>query len=104
MNGQLKVNYAHVTIANCNGNDEVLIHIDAKWLEKTKVSIICSSYPDPGKASTSKMIELDLYKLFGFKSPLVPKISATKVSVSKPKKTKTVSPKGSKKNAIQPKK
>ena len=96
MNGQLKVNYAHVTIANCNGNDEVLIHVDAKWLEKTKVSIMCSSYPDPGKPSTSKMIELDLYEIFGFKSPRAQKLSATKTS-----ETKTTKPnKGKKKNEV----
>jgi len=96
MNGQLKVNYAHVTIANSNGNDEVLIHIDAKWLEKTKVSILCSSYPNSKGPSTSKMVELDLHKILGFISPRAQKISATKTNKSK-SKTKPKSPRKSKK-------
>tara|TARA_Y100000296_G_C5080684_1_gene209776 strand:+ start:329 stop:634 length:306 start_codon:yes stop_codon:yes gene_type:complete len=94
MNGQLKVNYAHVSIAETPNGDEVVIHIDAKWLAKTKISLLCSSHPSGVNGSLN--IELDLYNLLRFKRPVLKqkklkttKTSRSKVSKKKSKKKKT---------------
>ena len=99
MYGQIKINYAHVTVANTPIGDEVVIHLDAKWLAKTKVSILCSSHPCKNGNSNSKMIELDLYTLLGFLKPVVDDISTenTKTKQSKPSSKKKVFLKGKKK-------
>ena len=96
MNGQLKVNYAHVSITTTPNGDEVVIHIDAKWLAKTKISLLCSSHPSGINGSLN--VKLDLYNLLGFKRPVpqqkklkTTKTSRSKASKKKSKKKKTAS-------------